>query len=381
MSITPAALITRAPSVARPARPVVIAHRGASGYRPEHTLAAYELGARLGADFIEPDLVATRDGVLVARHEPEIGMTTDVASRPEFADRYATRLVDGEAVTGWFTDDFTLAELKTLRVRERIPHLRQANTMWDGRFEIATFDEILDLRARLSLELGREIGVYPETKNPTYFRERGLALEPLLVDAVRRHGLDAPTAPLFVQSFELGTLESLRREHALTAPLVLLAEEGAPYDLVASGDRRTYADLLTPTALAALAGTIDAIGVDKSLVIERREDGSLASAPTRLVEDAHAAGLLVHAFTFRAENVFLPTEHRVGAAEADRGRALDELVRFLRAGVDGVFADQADVAVAARTDVLADLGGGESHPAPVLTALPGLPTGALLIPV
>src|SRR3954449_6338803 len=202
-----AALVSTPVAAAAPARadgaaPLVIGHRGAAGYRPEHTLASYELGARMGADFIEPDLVITADGVLVCRHEPEIGGTTDVASRPEFASRKTTKMLDGEAVTGWFTEDFTLAELKTLRAVERLPQIRQHNTLYNGLFEVPTFQEVLDLRVKLSKELGREIGVYPETKHPTYFRALGLELEPPLIRILRRNGLDHPDAPVFVQSFE-----------------------------------------------------------------------------------------------------------------------------------------------------------------------------------
>ena len=175
-----------------PRRPLVIGHRGASGHRPEHTLASYELAARLGADFLEPDLVATADGVLVARHEPELGATTDIARRPEFADRRTTRVVDGTPRTGWFVDDLTAAELRTLRAVERLPALRPANTRYDRCFPVPTFAEILDLRARLSRELGRAIGVYPETKTPGYFADRGIPLEPALVDALRGAGLDRP---------------------------------------------------------------------------------------------------------------------------------------------------------------------------------------------
>src|SRR5262245_61276618 len=177
--------------------PIVIGHRGAAGYRPEHTLASYALAARMGADYVEPDLVSTKDGVLVARHEPEISQTTDVASHPEFAGRRTTKTIDGNPVTGWFTDDFTLAELKTLRAKERIPDLRQRNTIYDGRYEIPTFQEVIDLVKRLSREQHRQIGIYPETKHPTYFRSEGLPLEPGLVRTLRRNGLDTPNAKVF----------------------------------------------------------------------------------------------------------------------------------------------------------------------------------------
>ena len=329
--------------------PLVVAHRGASGYRPEHTLAAYELAARMGADFIEPDLVSTRDGVLVARHEPEISETTDVAERPEFASRRTTKSIDGRPVTGWFTTDFTLAELKTLRAKERLPQVRQESTMWDDRFEVPTFDEVLELRERLSKELRRDIGVYPETKHPTFFDEAGLDLEAKVADAVRRHHLDRRNAPIFIQSFELSNLFELRDEHGIRAPLVFLVTSGAPYDLVAKGDPRTYRDLIQRDSLLELGKTINGIGPEKSLVIPRNSDGTLGS-PTGLVADAHAAGLKVHPWTFRAENTFLPAELRTGADPTAFGRALEEQVTFLETGIDGLFTDQADVGIAPDRD-------------------------------
>ena len=226
---------------------LVIGHRGASGYRPEHTLASYELAARIGADYIEPDLVSTKDRVLVARHENEIGGTTDVAQHPEFAGRRTTKVVDGVPITGWFTKDFTLAELKTLRAVERLPVVRQENTLYDGLFEVPTLHEVLDLRAQLSRELHREIGVYPETKHPTYFRSIGLPLEDGLVSVLRRYGLDTARASVFVQSFEFGNLRLLRHQLRVRLPLVFLtAAAGGPY-----GDPRPYADYLTPAGLAS----------------------------------------------------------------------------------------------------------------------------------
>src|SRR3954467_715586 len=196
----------------------IIGHRGAPGYRPEHTLASYELAARMGADYIEPDLVSTKDGVLVARHEPEISGTTNVADHPEFTGRKTTKLLDGVATTGWFTEDFTLAELKTLRAKERIPAIRQRNTIYDGRYQIPTFQEVIDLTKRLSRELHRPIGIYPETKHPTYFRSIGLPLGPGLVKTLDRNGLNDEDAKVFVQSFEVGNLKKLDRE--LDVPLV-----------------------------------------------------------------------------------------------------------------------------------------------------------------
>ena len=331
---------------------VVIGHRGASGYRPEHTLASYELAARLGADYLEPDVVITRDGELVCRHEPEIGGSTDVARRPEFAARRTTRDVDGIPVTGWFAEDFTLAELRTLRTREPLAHLRQGNTLYDGRYPIPTLEEVLRLRQALTLSLGRPIGIYPETKHPSYFRRIGLALEERLLAALDRHGLNHPGAPVFVQSFETGNLKLLRRLGLRAGAVQLLSSAGAPRDLELAGDRRGYADLVTPAGLASIASYADGIGPAKGQVLPRRPDGSLGE-PTSLVDDAHAAGLVVHPYTFRAENTFLPPDLRRGRAAADHGDAVEEQLAFLRAGVDGLFTDQPDIAVLARDDAAA----------------------------
>ena len=327
---------------------LVVGHRGASGYRPEHTLASYELAARLGADFMEPDLVATKDHVLVCRHEPEIGGTTDVASRPEFADRRRTVLLDGVPVTGWWTQDFTLAELKTLRATERIPAVRQHNTLYNGLFQVPTFAEVLDLRKRLSRELDREIGVFPETKHPTFFRRLGLNLEAPLVRLLRRYGLDRAGAKVFVQSFEAVNLKLLHDEHKLRAPMVFLTgATGGPFN-----DPKSYAEYLTPAGLEELSRYADGIGPDKNQVIARNADGTLGS-PTTLVADAHEAGLKVIPYTFRAENQFLPADYRVGTDPNAYGRAIDEQVAFLRTGLDGLFTDQPDIGVLARSAAFA----------------------------
>lgn len=322
--------------------PVVIAHRGASGYRPEHTLASYELAARMGADYVEPDLVITADGVLVARHEPEIGETTDVSRRPEFADRKTTKSLDGEEVTGWFAEDFTLAELKTLRAVERIPELRPNNARFDERYEIPTLQEVIDLTRRLSKELGRPIGIYPETKHPTYFREQGLPLEPALVEVLTRNGLNHPGATVFVQSFEVSNLRELHRH--LRVPLVqLLDSSGAPYDFVRTGDRRTYDDLATAEGLAEIATYADGVGPAKARIIPRDSSGYLTE-PTTFVDDAHAAGLLVHPWTFRAENHFLASDHDTSTDPSAWGDAFAEYAAFLATGIDGLFADHPDLA-------------------------------------
>ncbi|MER6592002.1 glycerophosphodiester phosphodiesterase [Micromonospora purpureochromogenes] len=327
-------------------RPIVIAHRGASGYRPEHTLEAYRLAIRMGADYIEPDLVSTKDGVLVARHENEISGTTDVSTRPEFAARRATKSIDGVAVTGWFTEDFTLAELKTLRAKERLPQVRVANTAFDGRFEVPTFQEVIDLARTESRNRGRTVGVYPETKHPSYFASIGLPLEEPLVAVLRRNKLTHRNDPIFVQSFETANLRKL--DAMIDVPLVqLLDAAGRPYDFTAAGDARTYADLATPAGLAWIADYADGVGLNKNLIVPRDATGKLR-APTTVVRDAHRERLVVHAWTFRAENQFLPADFRIGADPNARGDITAEYELFYGLGLDGVFADQPDTAVAAR---------------------------------
>jgi glycerophosphoryl diester phosphodiesterase len=342
--------------------PIVIGHRGASGYVPEHTLASYFLAMQQGVDFIEPDLVMTKDGVLIARHENEIGGTTDVAAHPQFAARRTRRLIDGTPVAGWFTEDFTLAELKTLRARERIPEVRPANARFDGQFEIPTLEEILALvrgveatRAQRATQLKSvappRIGVYPETKHPSHFAALGLAMEAPLVETLARFGYAGRSAPVWLQSFEVGNLIALSRMTEL--PRVQLIEEsGAPFDFVLAGDPRTYADLLTPAGLAAIAGYAQAIGPSKNLIIPRRGDDTLGAA-TPLVAQAHGQGLALHPWTFRAENRFLPRELRRGEAPGEHGDLIGEIVRFLSAGIDGFFTDQPDLGVAARAVFLA----------------------------
>jgi glycerophosphoryl diester phosphodiesterase len=316
---------------------LVIAHRGASGYRPEHTPAAYNLAAALGADYLEPDLVATLDGVLVARHENEISGTTDIADHPVFADRRITKIVDGTAVTGWFVEDFTYEELRTLRARERMPALRRANTAYDGRESIPTFDDVVALARQESARLGRSIGVFPEIKHPTYFRRLGLPLEELLAERIVALGLNpggAKPAEVMVQSFEP---TSLRRLAVMTdVPLVqLIDSDGAPHDFLRVGDRRTFADLIEPAGLREISTYAQVLAPHKDLVIPRTASGAL-DAPTSLVDQAHRAGLAVHLWTFRAEQRFLPIGLDLAA----------ELARFAATGIDGVFADHPDIAVA-----------------------------------
>jgi glycerophosphoryl diester phosphodiesterase len=330
-------------------RVLIIGHRGSAGYRPEHTLAAYELGARMGADYIEPDLVTTKDHVLVARHEPNITDTTDVASHPEFADRKTTKTIDGVTQTGWFTDDFTLAELKTLRAKERLPDVRQRNTLYDGRYQVPTFQEVIDLVKRLDRELHRDIGIYPETKHPTYFRAEGLPLEGLLVQTLNRNGLNRRGAKVFVQSFEISNLKALNK--VLRVPLVQLLDspDVKPGDVLAAGGTTTYGDLATAAGLKGVAEYADGVGPFKDYIIPRDASGH-SLAPTSFVADAHAAGLVVHPYTFRNENQFLPLEDRRGTDPNAYGNAFAEDQRFFAAGVDGIFTDNPDTGVAARNE-------------------------------
>lgn len=319
---------------------LVIGHRGASALRPEHTLEAYRKAIEDGADLIEPDLVSTHDGVLVARHENEISGTTDVASRPEFAVRRTTRTIDGERVTGWFTEDFTLAELKTLRARERLPDLR--SKAWDDRFEIPTLTEILDLAAAESAARGRMIGLAPELKHPTHFASLGLAMETRLLDALRAHP-HTRTAPVVIQSFETANLRALRERVPRGANITLLQLYGdpdeKPYDTVAAGTPRTYASLATPEALREVATYADAIGPHYLALAPRKaEDGTPRSA---LVEAAHAAGLKVIVYTFRPENHFLPGDYRGEGSAATRHDAgsIRQIRDAIALGIDGFFID------------------------------------------
>ncbi|MGV3481635.1 MAG: glycerophosphodiester phosphodiesterase [Sphingobium sp.] len=333
-----ASLAMTAPALASP---IVIAHRGASGERPEHTIASYTLAIEQGADFIEPDLVMTKDGVLVARHENEISGTTDVADHPEFAARKAKKTIDGQSVSGWFTEDFTLAELKTLRAKERLPMLRPGNAAYDGRFDIPTFQEIMDLARAKEKETGRRIGLYPETKHPSYFRSIGLALEEPLAALLAKNGYTTKDDPVFIQSFELENLKTLRGLTGLRL-IFLMDAGGGPAD----GAGRTYAALATPAGLAEVARTADGIGPSKEMIVPRTMLGR-SGEPTDLVRDAHAAGLKVHVWTFRAENYFLPLELRKGVDPRKPGDLTAEIRQFAALGVDGVFSDFPGIAVAA----------------------------------
>ncbi|MET8581947.1 glycerophosphodiester phosphodiesterase [Streptomyces collinus] len=333
--------------------PTIIGHRGASGYRPEHTFGSYELALDLGADVVEAgDLVPTKDGHLVCRHEPEIGGTTDVASHPEFAGRRTTKVLDGVPTTGWFTEDFTLAELKTLRAVERIPANRPHNTLYNGRWEIPTFEEVLKWQDEQTRKRGRQVWIYPETKHPTYFRKLGLGLEERVAKLLSKHGKDGRNAPVILQSFEPTSIQKLNR--LVDNPLVVLLSSASsrPYDFVESGDPRTVADLITPQGLREIAGYAQGIGPTLDLVIPKNADGTLAS-PTTLVADAHKVGLILHPYTMRNENPFLPAEYRKGAAADAYGDAFGAFRTYFATGIDGVFTDNADTGVLARADFLA----------------------------
>ena len=308
--------------------PLVIAHRGASGERPEHTLAAYERGIDQGADYIEPDLVVTKDGVLVARHENEISGTTDVASREEFASRQRSKTIDGQLVTGWFAEDFTLAELRTLRVRERLPGVRPQNVRYDGLWQIPTLEEVVKLVRAKEAETGRQIGIYPELKHPHFLLQtEGIDTVDLLLLEFKRLGVTADD-PVFIQSFEIAPLKRLKQRGGFRL-VQLVATEGGPADEPAV----TYAEMLSPSGLAAMAQYADAVGADVRLILG--SDGK----PTTLMAEAGAAGLDVHAWTLRKENAFLPPALRGPGGEAAPG-AVGQLARMLRqAGVKGLFTD------------------------------------------
>lgn len=331
------------PDTSRPSLPLVFGHRGAAGYRPEHTLASYRLAIAMGADYIEPDLVSTKDGVLVARHENEISGTTDVADHPEFAGRRTTKSIDGRDVTGWFTEDFTLAELKTLRAKERLPQVRPDNTRYDGRFEVPTFAEVLALVDEEKRRTGRVVGVAPETKHPTYFDSIGLSLEEPMLEDLHDARLDKKKSKVLIQSFEVTNLHELAEQTVL--PLEqLTSASGAPYDQVAEGTGVTYADLTTRTGLKQVATYADWLGPDKTQVLPLDPDGALAE-PTRLVADAHRVGLKVVVYTLRDENMFMASDFRRGTDPYAKGDIRAEVTAFVDAGVDGLFADYPDSVV------------------------------------
>ncbi len=334
-----------------PAPPIIIGHRGVPGERLEHTRPSYLLAIEQGCDYIEPDVVATKDGVLVVRHENEISGTTDVASRPEFADRKVTKFVDGVPYSGWFTEDLTLEEIKTLRVRERLPQLRPQNIRLAHSEQILTFDEVLTIAEEASRARDEPIGVYVETKHPTYFASIGLDLNDLLIADLERRGVNRAGAKIVIQSMETANLKALRDRTPLTI-IQLMDRQGAPYDFVAVRDPRTYWLMRKPPELEKIAAYADGIGPNKSQVIKRDIRYRLAKT-TKLVKRAHALGLLVHIWTMRNENNFLPTDLRLGRDKAAHGDAVGEYLRFFDAGVDGVFSDYTATAVAARETWLA----------------------------
>ena len=308
LRVKPGLLLAFVASCAAAPTPIVIAHRGASGHRPEHTIAAYALAIEMGADYVEPDLVSTKDGILVARHENEIGATTDAAAR--FPDRRATRIVDGDTITGWFTEDFTLAELRALRAKER---LAIRSSSYDGRHPIPTLDEILTLADSMGRRRGRVVGLYPELKHPAYFRGIGLPLEERLLESLKRRGLDRRDAKVFIQSFDPSSLRHLRTLTRLR--LVQLISDS---------------NQVTPRGLAGIARYADGIGVNTRLVVPAER----GAVPTSVVRDAHEAGLLVHVWTLRPESRFL--------AERYNGDPLAEVRELAALGVDGMFGDFPD---------------------------------------
>lgn len=328
-----AALVAAVPAQAQ----LIIAHRGASGERPEHTLAAYERAIDAGADFIEPDLVVTRDLVLVARHENELSDSTDVASREEFAERRQSKEIDGQLVSGWFAEDFTLAELRTLRAKERLPGLRPANARFDGLYQVPTFAEIVALLRAKKAETGRTVGLYPELKHPTFLLQQGIDSVDLFVGALKREGLDGKEIPLFVQSFEVAPLQRLDRLTDL--PLVqLVSPSGGPADEAGM----SYAEMITPTGLAHVAGYADVIGPDLRMLVGA--DGN----PTGLVEAAHAAGLKVHGWTVRKENAFLPPPLQRGSDEGATGNYAGAWRLMAATGADALFTDDPALALEVR---------------------------------
>ncbi|ELS51921.1 putative Glycerophosphoryl diester phosphodiesterase [Streptomyces viridochromogenes Tue57] len=331
-------------------KPTIIGHRGASGYRPEHTLAAYQLALDMGADIVEAgDLVPTKDGHLVCRHEPEIGGTTDVADHPEFAGRKKTKVLDGVSVTGWFTEDFTLAELKTLRAIERIPANRPHNTLYNGRWEIPTFEEVLKWQDEQTRRRGKQVWIYPELKHPTYFRKLGLGLEDRVAKVLHKHGKDRRNSPVVLQSFEPTSIQRLNK--LVDNPLVVLlsAANDRPWDFVETGDPRTVADLVRPAGLREIASYAQGIGPTLDLVIPKDAKGNLTT-PTTLVADAHKVGLVLHPWTLRNENPFLPANFRKGTDADAYGDVFGAYKAYFATGIDGVFTDQPDTGVLARED-------------------------------
>jgi glycerophosphoryl diester phosphodiesterase len=361
-------------------QPLVVAHRGASGYLPEETLEAYQKAIDLGADVVEPDLISTKDGVLIARHDPNLAYSTNVASLPQFADRKRVDWsVDGEKQTGWFAHDFTFAEIKQLGA---ISTDSERPQQFNGLYKVVSFQELIDLVKAQSTKTGRTIGVYPETKNPTYHRDLGLPLEAKLVAMVNAAGWNSKTAPIFVQSFEPSSLKLMRSlglntrmvqlidadDYDLkTGKLTYAAPYDKPYDWAKAGDARLFSAMVTPAGLAEIRTYADAIGPWKPYIVPMKgtldANGNLkdingdgkanlqdatSQAPTTLIADAHKAGLAVHAYTFRNEQRRLSSDML--------GDPKNEYVQYFRLGLDGVFSDFTDTAIAARTAYLKETG-------------------------
>lgn len=324
--------------------PLVIAHRGASGYAPEHTLGAYALAITMGADFVEPDLVMTKDGHLIARHENELSKTTDVADRHEYADRRTIKIIDGRPITGWFSEDFTLLEIKTLRSIESNPSARPGNVRMDKAFEVPTIEEIIKLVKGMEVTERRTIGLYPEIKYSTYFKQLGLPIEEILVAILHRNGYHGRNAPVFIQSFEVTNLQELK--HITDIPLVQLIsgnQLSRPFDQVVLGTSLTYGQMATAEGLLDISKYASGVGPDKRLIIPRTKTNELGTATT-FVKDAHAAGLVVHPYTFRSENIYLPEEFRSNDSSQEAiGNLEGKLEVFLEAGIDGLFVDQPDI--------------------------------------
>lgn len=326
------------------ATPIIIGHRGASGERPEHTRAAYTLAIEQGADYLEPDIVVSKDGILMVRHENEIGATTNVATKEKFASRYTTKVIDGKEVTGWFTEDFTYNELKTLRSKERLRDLRADNRDYDNEFDILSFEELLKLIQRLEQRTGRVIGIYPELKHPSYFKSIGLEQQDLLLKQLNIFGYRDSSDAVFIQSFEVGVLEKLSEKTDIRL-VQLIAPEGSPPDR----PNLLFNDMVTPSGLSRVAKYADGIGVHKSYIIDRNILGRL-DAPTDLVEFAKARELSVHAWTFRAENYFLPEGLKSSLDPTELGDMKSEIKAYRDAGIDGFFTDHPELAVTALTE-------------------------------
>jgi glycerophosphoryl diester phosphodiesterase len=337
--LLPASSVLAAPA----ATPLIFGHRGSSALRPEHTLASYAKAIADGADYVEPDLVSTKDGVLVARHEAFLSETTDVASHAEFASRKTRKTIDGETHEGWFVDDFTLAELKTLRAVERIPQYRPGSAQYNGLFQVVTFEEIIDFVAAESATRGRIVGIVPELKHSTYFASVGLPLEDRFLSIIAAHDYTRRN-PLQIQSFEVANLKYLRgklgRRSNLRLMQLVIGEHVRPMDVAAAGGTLTFAQMCTPAGLRDIAQYADVVAPPTRSIIPLKKDGSL-DAPSSLVDDAHKAGLRIEPWTFRPENQFLAADFRNGEALTARNEAgsIAEMKRYIATGIDGFFTD------------------------------------------